>query len=449
MSLIAKLGSIMLLLIAVQAQEFFPSSTSEESSLFSEAEFPQDFQDPTNQSPPSPSQTPLPKVAAPFPSEDPSIHNPTAICRAKCAEEYPLLAKAHLKQTIRNDYFYSQRKRVIISSHNLYSIEYESIGKHGSFDENLVALELDYPLKDKPNGLAELVNSAKDGVLYCEGSEDDEFPVMVKLNVPCGVDLRNWVDIIGSCNGLVCIAPDEDTLFLFNPSTRESKRIPDPPSGLARDGLSVYGFGFDFGNDDYKVVKLGCGAVCVYSLRTDSWGKVENFPFDDNVYESGVLLNGNIHWMASRGEGANYECVVAAFSLEKEVFCDMPAPETVDASVEFVVGVLNGCLCVLHSRNQMHNDFWVMTKYGVGESWTKLTLSISYICMKPLCLAQNGEALLEVDGKLLLYNLEDDSYKYLVIHGIPAENGFEADTYLESLVSPNSYYRSHIEMPRV
>lgn len=356
----------------------------------------------------------------------------------------PLLAKSHLKQTFKDDYFYSQRKRVIISSHNLYSLEYESIGKDGGFSENLVALELDYPLKDEPSGFAELLDSAKDGFLYCEKSEDDEFPVTVKLNLPCCVNPRNWVDILGSCNGLVCIAPDEDTLFLFNPSTRESKRIPDSPSGVVPNDLSVYGFGFDFVNDDYKVVKLGCGIVCVYSLRTDSWRNVGSFPFYDNVYESGVLVNGAIHWMASRGDGA--DCVIAAFSLEEEVFSDMPAPDIVDTSFEFVVGVLNGCLCMLHSRNQMYNDFWVMTKYGVGESWTKLTLSISYICMKPLCLAQNGEALLEVDGKLLLYNLEDDSYRFLVVHGIPSGDGFEADTYLESLVSPNRYCRSGVQM---
>ncbi|MBA0587365.1 hypothetical protein Gorai_000497 [Gossypium raimondii] len=280
--------------------------------------------------------------------------------------------------------------------------------RNGSFDENLVALELDYPLKDKPNGLAELLDSARDG----------------------------------SCNGLVCIAPDEDTLFLFNPSTRESKRIPDPPSGFVPNGWSFYGFGYDFVNDDYKVVKVGCGTVCVYSLRTDSWRIVCSFPYVDNVSESGVLLNGTIHWMVSFEDGVDCRCVVAAFSLEEEVFSDMPAPDIVNTSFEFVVGVLNGCLCVLHSRNQMHNDFWVMTEYGVGKSWTKLTLSLSYICMKPLCLAQNREALLDVDGKLLLYNLEDDSYKYLVVDGIPAGDGFEADTYLETLVSPNGFCRT-------
>ena len=100
------------------------------------------------------------------------------------------LANAHLKQTIENYYFYSQRERVIISSHNLYYLECESIGKDGSFNENLVTLQLDYPLKDKSNGLAELLDSAKDGFLCCERSEDYEVPVMVKLNLPCCVNPR-------------------------------------------------------------------------------------------------------------------------------------------------------------------------------------------------------------------------------------------------------------------
>ncbi|GMJ08343.1 hypothetical protein like AT3G06240 [Hibiscus trionum] len=359
-----------------------------------------------------------------------------ALCKFRCVSKPwlslisdPLLAKSHLKKTIRNDLLYYQRKRVIISSYNLYSLEYESIGKDGRFDENLVALELDYPLKDKPNGLAE----------FLPLKEDDEFAVIMNQDLQfCEIE-RNWVDILGSCNGLVCISPYEDTLYLFNPSTRESRRIPDTPSGLPANGYCVFGFGFDFVNDDYKVVRLGCGTVSVYSLRTDSWRMVCHFPYYDNVRKSGVLLNGAIHWMTCYGDGADLKCVVAAFSLEKEVFLEMLAPNIVKYSFEFVLGVLNGCLCVLHNHHQMHDDFWVMTEYGVGESWTKLTLSLSYNCMKPLCLVQNGEALLQVDGKLLLYNLENDSYRYLVVDGIPAEDGFDANTYLETLVSPNSF----------
>ncbi|MBA0841119.1 hypothetical protein Goarm_003632 [Gossypium armourianum] len=130
-----------------------------------------------------------------------------------------------------------QRKRVIISSNNLYSLEYESIGRNCSFDENLVALELDYPLKDRPNGLAKLLDYGRDGFMYCERSEEgnDEFPVMMKI-----------------------------PFFWFNPSITESKRILDPPPNFVPNDWSVYCFSFNFVKDDYKVVKVGCGTICVY-----------------------------------------------------------------------------------------------------------------------------------------------------------------------------------------
>ncbi|MBA0869774.1 hypothetical protein Goshw_003125 [Gossypium schwendimanii] len=78
------------------------------------------------------------------------------------------------------------------------------------------SLELDYPLKDMPNGLAELLDYGRDGFMYCERSEE------------------------------------------------ESKRILDPPSNFVPNDWSVYGFGFNFVKDDYKVVKVGCGTICVY-----------------------------------------------------------------------------------------------------------------------------------------------------------------------------------------
>nr|KJB34581.1 hypothetical protein B456_006G073700 [Gossypium raimondii] len=60
--------------------------------------------------------------------------------------------------------------------------------------------------------------------------------------------------------------------------------------------------------------------------------------------------------------------------------------------------------------------------------WYILSLSLSYVCMKPLCLAQNGEALLNVDGKT-----------YLVVDVIQTGDGFVADTDLETLVLPNGF----------
>lgn len=376
-----------------------------------------------------------------------------SLCRFRCVSKpwrflisNPDFIKSHLDRALQNKHIYSQRQRLIFSSQNLWSIEYESIGNDSG---EAVAVELDYPLKDEPNKWAELMGCAKDGLLYCKATDDAE-PMVVKLDSPFTENSRNWVEIFGSCNGLVCIAPDEDTLYLFNPAIGDSKRIPNPPAEFPvgpYNGITVYGFGYDSINDDYKVVKLVAGEnVCLYSLRTNSWSWIGISPYECNVYEPGMHLNGAIHWVVSHGEGMDYKCVVAAFDLAEEWFWDIPAPDIVDANDEFVVGVLNGCLCILHNRNQMHDDFWVMLEYGVSESWTRVTISTSYICMKPVCFAKSGEALLEIDGKLVLCNLEDNTSRDLVVRSVPTGVGFEADTYIESLVSPNGYFGDGIPM---
>ncbi|XP_076891847.1 F-box protein CPR1-like [Bidens hawaiensis] len=81
-----------------------------------------------------------------------------------------------------------------------------------------------------------------------------------------------WIE--GSCNGLLFLAVEAD-LFIWNPSTRKSIRL--PPSGYKKQpGYAVYGFGYQQSNDDYKLVELSseyddkCDTtfVKIYSLKT-------------------------------------------------------------------------------------------------------------------------------------------------------------------------------------
>lgn len=84
------------------------------------------------------------------------------------------------------------------------------------------------------------------------------------------------------------------------------------------------------------------------------------------------------------------------FSLWEDVFCLLPG-------------------YILTS----HNDFWLMKEYGMRESWTRIVITISYFYMKPLGFLKNDEALLEIHGKLVLYNPREETYRDLVINGIP------------------------------
>ncbi|KAG7581542.1 F-box-like domain superfamily [Arabidopsis suecica] len=360
----------------------------------------------------------------------------------------PGFAKNHLHLILRNDVVKSLHRKLIVSSHNLYSLDFDSI-RDGIRD--LAAVELNYPLKDDPSIFSEMIRNYVREHLYDGGSEvdDDDRRVMLKLNAKSY--RRNWVEIVGSSNGLVCISPGEGAVFLYNPTTGDSKRLPETlrPKSVeyGRDNFQTYGFGFDDLTDDYKVVKLVATSddildASVYSLKADSWRRICNLNYEhnDGFYTSGVLFNGAIHWVFT--ESSHNQRVVVAFDIETEEFREMPLPdEAEDCSHRFrnfVVGSLSGRLCVVNSCYEQHDDIWLMSEYGEAKSWSRIRINLLYRSMKPLCSTKNKEeVLLELDGDMVLYNFETDTSSNLGIRGIKLSDGFEANTYVESLISPN------------
>ncbi|CAD5322244.1 unnamed protein product [Arabidopsis thaliana] len=354
----------------------------------------------------------------------------------------PGFAKIHLDLILRNESVRSLHRKLIVSSHNLYSLDFNSIGDGIRY---LAAVEHNYPLKDDPSIFSEMIRNYVGDHLY------DDRRVMLKLNAKSY--RRNWVEIVGSSNGLVCISPGEGAVFLYNPTTGDSKRLPEnfrPKSvEYERDNFQTYGFGFDGLTDDYKLVKLVATSedildASVYSLKADSWRRICNLNYEhnDGSYTSGVHFNGAIHWVFT--ESRHNQRVVVAFDIQTEEFREMPVPdEAEDCShrfSNFVVGSLNGRLCVVNSCYDVHDDIWVMSEYGEAKSWSRIRINLLYRSMKPLCSTKNDEeVLLELDGDLVLYNFETNASSNLGICGVKLSDGFEANTYVESLISPNSY----------
>ncbi|CAK9145570.1 unnamed protein product [Ilex paraguariensis] len=272
--------------------------------------------------------------------------------------------------------------------------------------------------------------------------------VATKLNFQ---ESNNWGEVVGSCNDLLLVINGEDKKFLLKPTTRESKKLPD--SSFALDPFAsfiMYGLGFDSSIDDYKVVTLSSNDTdnehepdCtnmfenVYSLKSNSWKRVQNSPYDHAValISSEIYVNGCVHWLASRV--SDYLLVTAAFDLGDEKFREVAAPSSLDKD-KFVYNkllVLGGCLCML-DRNQ--TDLWVMKEYGVEESWTKYMICVPDACeITPLCLWGDEVVLLDLDGERLnVYNLKEETSRNLVVLGAP--NKFEyGESFVESLVSPD------------
>ncbi|THF96056.1 F-box/kelch-repeat protein At3g23880-like [Camellia sinensis] len=271
----------------------------------------------------------------------------------------------------------------------------------------------------------------------------------VELDYPLK-DPHHSVWIVGSCNGLVCIAIEEDSIFLWNPSTRKSKKLPNSGIRMRYGCFIIYGFGYDESIDDYKVVGIFCvfgsggsyeNEVKVYALRTDSWRRIQDFPCGIPLDDSGKFANGALHWAASGDTGSSHSWVIVSLDLAKETYGEVVQPNYGDGGFDLTLGVLKGCLCVLCNFQGTRADVWVMNEYGIRESWIKL-FAIPYVTdpgnyeySPPLCISKNGEILLEFGSGLVLFNPKDGTFRNAAIHNLCA--CLEADIYVESLVSPN------------
>ncbi|KAL3812865.1 hypothetical protein ACJIZ3_014133 [Penstemon smallii] len=273
-------------------------------------------------------------------------------------------------------------------------------------------------------------------------------------SVPRNLELLNtWTEVVGSCNGLVLLLNDEVKVFVVNPITLQQVNIPDSPVALKKnESFSMYGFGYDCSNDDYKIVTLSyydtdneyepdCidTFVDVFSLKRGVWKRVSCSPYDHAVPDisSGAFVNGAIHWLASSRE-SGYRSVIAGFDLANEVFYEIPPPNDVDLArfVFYKLVVLGGCLCLV---NNTKSEFWMMKEYGLVESWTnfKIDVDCEWDIVKPLCFIGDEEVMLINEGdSLVVYSIKDRTMKDMVFGGIPSMF-IDGGTFVESLVSPD------------
>ncbi|KAG7547707.1 F-box domain [Arabidopsis suecica] len=328
-------------------------------------------------------------------------------------------------------------RRLILSSNNLFAVDLDSIRDGCEGLKDLTSVELDYPLKEDVDFLSEVYKKAQ-----------------LKLNpdgtYSLGIYKKRWVCFFGSSNGLVCMANilSLNDVFLYNPTTGECKRVPDLPESLRSKSNKTsfsYGFGFDSQTNDYKVVKFIDGNDnYVYSLKTDSWRRICNMPYKDVCFTTSVELNGAIHWISILSGGVTTQQVVTAFDLTTEKFRVMSLPDLAEECKHIFqrskVGILKGRLCVVYLCMKMHDVIWVMNEYGRESSWSKIRISVSYKRMIPLCSTKtNEEVILLLDGHLVLYNFERNTRRNLKIRGVEFDKSVGGNSYVESLISPNSY----------
>ncbi|KAI4303897.1 hypothetical protein MLD38_039479 [Melastoma candidum] len=206
-----------------------------------------------------------------------------------------------------------------------------------------------------------------------EGVDCDETPV------ECYHDLRvnpdYYTDLVGSCNGLVCVQ-GKDAMLLLNPCTRQFKIIPGSGSDLEDQREFFHGLGYDPVADDYKFIQgahmVSADSIMesyieIYSLKSSSWRTIKR---DANfrVFAEGIYLNGALHWL---GSTVDKESAMVAFDIVEEKFKELVVLPDVDKNFHpDGIGVHGGCLFAWAGLSWGEQcEVWMMSEYGRQESW--------------------------------------------------------------------------------
>lgn len=258
----------------------------------------------------------------------------------------------------------------------------------------------------------------------------------------------DWTYVVGSCNGLVCLACYDGRTFLWNPTTRKSRRL--PKVSKHKHAHTVFGFGYDDTEDDYKVFTVVGDSryeVSVYSSKCDCWRTSNgDFPFTKDFISRGQFANGAVHWEFSteKMERKMEKKIIASLDVKTEAYREVCQPKYGDDLIRWSLGTFGQSLSIL-SRHETCADFWVVKEYGAEEySWTKLfTLPFPWMypqLVKPICSCVSGDIMILIESLIGLCNPEEgpvgtNSAKYKN----PSDSTFRETmvyTYVESLVSP-------------
>ncbi|KAL4576430.1 hypothetical protein LXL04_012523 [Taraxacum kok-saghyz] len=216
------------------------------------------------------------------------------------------------------------------------------------------------------------------------------------------------VAIIGTFNGIVLLVLSDQfqnpRMILYNPITRASKQVPDPPYPCHG---ATYAFGFGYGEttNDLKIVRIEVQNDCYFDWNT----------FDVNKYDMVVIL---------------------ALDVKKMVLLKIDVPDRCHCTL---LGSLNGDLCIISMSSLNEFDVWLMKEEK--NSWCKafsFTMGLKGIWCNmffPVSMLDRGKIIMiDSSYQLFIYDTVKRTCKSVSVENFQTVYGME---YIESLVSPS------------
>lgn len=144
----------------------------------------------------------------------------------------------------------------------------------------------------------------------------------------------------------------------------------------------------------------------VQTIGTNTWRSIGELPCCSGTNQP-VFLNGLCHCLNQ------YYAVIYSFDPEEEIFHVIQAPSCFKKYNRSYLGSLDGCLCLSLTTRNGDCEIWVMSRYGVQDSWTKKIVFSKIGALEPLACLKNGEILM-VNCRKGNIRFEWDTYSSMI-----------------------------------
>ncbi|KAI5352855.1 hypothetical protein L3X38_005747 [Prunus dulcis] len=124
---------------------------------------------------------------------------------------------------------------------------------------------------------------------------------------------------VQSVHGLVCASAHSNSVFILNPTTRQSIQLPHSRVIETREPLVTYGFGYIPSTNEYKVDPRHLPFDAL-AYAFDSYNNILR-------HSGSVCLNGAVHWIYEKKK------LIVAFDFREETFKAIPLPEDYDQEI--------------------------------------------------------------------------------------------------------------------
>ncbi|KAK4358876.1 hypothetical protein RND71_021105 [Anisodus tanguticus] len=282
---------------------------------------------------------------------------------------------------------------------------------------------------------------------------------------------------VGSSKGLFCLVEvslHHDLFYINNPILEQYVVLPKAKRCSYEETCTMgYGFGYSPSTRHFKVIRIvtqlrvGFEALAKAEILTlghdETWRNLDVSSIQYYFGSCAITLGGTLHWIVGK-----FVCtpdfktitnistdLIVGFDIDEERFRTILLPSALEnQKKQMRLTSVGNCLCLGdYNESIFQIDVWRMEDYGVSESWTKTCIiSTTWLNEYSVSSAPPMIGISEDDQDtflisdlnnhcLISYNLKNNSWSKLEVHGTVLYGDFYPFAYDPSFVSMKDVFR--------